>query len=110
MPNTMSGNFRSDTLSLIDSMRAALNVTADDPGKAQIQAEVRAKINDFIALYRRKESITALSSFTTMRTALNSLAAHYSSSPNRPIPDKLKNRLEQEFKQIELSLSRETSA
>jgi photosystem II Psb27 protein len=105
----MSGNFRADSLSLIDSMRTAINVADDDASKAQVQATVRAKINDFIALYRRKESVTALSSFTTMRTALNSLAGHYSSYPNRPIPEKLKNRLEQEFKQVELSLSRETA-
>ncbi len=43
-----------------------------------------------------------------MRTALNSLAGHYSSYPNRPVPDKLKKRLEQEFKQVELALRRGT--
>ncbi|MBD0363369.1 MAG: photosystem II protein Psb27, partial [Coleofasciculus sp. C3-bin4] len=45
-------------------------------------------------------------SFTTMRTALNSLAGHYSSYPNRPLPQKLKTRLEQEFKQVENALNR----
>ncbi|MDE5087515.1 MAG: photosystem II protein Psb27, partial [Trichodesmium sp. St16_bin2-tuft] len=28
--------------------------------------------------------------------------------PNRPVPDKLKKRLEQEFKQVELALRRGT--
>jgi photosystem II Psb27 protein len=74
------------------------------------QADARAKINDFIALYRRDDSLTSLGSFTTMRTALNSLAGHYSSYPNRPLPDKLKVRLEQEFKQVEQALSRESAA
>jgi photosystem II Psb27 protein len=41
-----------------------------------------------------------------MRTALNALAGHYSSYPNRPIPDKLKERLQQEFKQVEIAVSR----
>jgi len=41
-----------------------------------------------------------------MRTALNSLAGHYSSYPNRPVPEKLKQRLEQEFKQVEVALKR----
>jgi photosystem II Psb27 protein len=41
-----------------------------------------------------------------MRTALNSLAAHYSAYPNRPVPDKLQKRLELEFRQVETSLSR----
>ncbi|PLZ41796.1 photosystem II protein Psb27, partial [Fischerella thermalis WC542] len=39
-------------------------------------------------------------------TALNSLAGHYSSYPNRPVPKKLKDRLEMEFKQVEMSLQR----
>jgi len=34
------------------------------------------------------------------------LAGHYSSYPNRPVPQKMKDRLEQEFKQIETSLER----
>jgi photosystem II Psb27 protein len=38
------------------------------------------------------------------------LAGHYSSYPNRPLPDKLKVRLEQEFKQVEQALSRESAA
>jgi photosystem II Psb27 protein len=45
----------------------------------------------------------------TMTTALNGLAGHYSSYPNRPIPDKLKTRLEQEFKMVEGALSRESA-
>jgi photosystem II Psb27 protein len=38
------------------------------------------------------------------------LAGHYSSYPNRPIPEKLKKRLEQEFKMVEGSLNRESPA
>ncbi len=41
-----------------------------------------------------------------MRTALNSLAGHYSTYPNRPLPEKLKNRLQEEFRQVEFSLER----
>jgi photosystem II Psb27 protein len=109
-PNGMSGNFRQDTLSLIDSLRTAITLPDDAPEKPTAQADVRSKINNFVALYRRNESLTSLASFTTMRTALNSLAGHYSSYPNRPLPDKLKARLEQEFKQVELALSRETAS
>ncbi|MEM1309725.1 MAG: photosystem II protein Psb27, partial [Cyanobacteria bacterium P01_H01_bin.153] len=36
----------------------------------------------------------------------NGLAGHYSSYPNRPVPEKLKQRLEQEFKQVEAALKR----
>ncbi|MBF2002114.1 MAG: photosystem II protein Psb27 [Synechococcales cyanobacterium C42_A2020_086] len=106
-PTGMTGNYRQDTLALIESLRGALELPNDSPEKAAAQAEARQKINDFSARYRRDGSLTKLSSFTTMRTALNSLAGHYSSYPNRPVPQKLKDRLETEFKQVEAALKRE---
>lgn len=80
------------------------------PTKKAAQADARKKLNDFFALYRRDNSLRSLSSFMTMQTALNSLAGHYSSYPNRPLPEKLKARLEQEFKQVELALEREAKS
>jgi photosystem II Psb27 protein len=103
----LSGNYRQDTLEVIESLRAALNSPNDSPDKAAAEAEAREKINQFSAQYRRDGGLLKLSSFTTMRTALNSLAGHYSSYPNRPVPQKLKNRLEMEFKQVEAALKRE---
>jgi photosystem II Psb27 protein len=104
----LTGNYREDTLTLISSMRTALDLPSDAPDKVAVQAEVRKQINDFAARYRRNSSVLKLNSFTTMRTALNSLAGHYSSYPNRPVPEKLKTRLEQEFQQVEISLKRGT--
>jgi photosystem II Psb27 protein len=102
----LTGDYRQDTLALLQSLRTAIELPEDAPDKAAIQTEARQKINDFAARYRRDNSVATLSSFTTMRTALNSLAGHYSSYPNRPLPQKLKNRLEQEFKQVENALKR----
>ncbi len=101
-----SGDYRQDTFALLQSLRTAIELPEDAPDKAEAQAQARQKINDFASRYRRDSSVTTLSSFTTMRTALNSLAGHYSSYPNRPIPQKLKNRLEQEFTQVENALKR----
>lgn len=106
-PSGLSGNYRQDTLEVIGSLRSALSLPDESPDKAAAQAEARQKINDFSARYRRNGSLLKLSSFTTMRTALNSLAGHYSSYPNRPVPKKLQDRLEQEFKQVESALKRE---
>lgn len=106
-PGALSGNYRQDTLEVIESLRAALDLPVDSPDKAGAEAEAREKINDFSARYRRNGSLLKLSSFTTMRTALNSLAGHYSSYPNRPVPQKLRDRLELEFKQVEAALKRE---
>ena len=102
----LTGDYRQDTLALLQSLRTAIELPEDAPDKAAIQTEARQKINDFASRYRRDNSVATLSSFTTMRTALNSLAGHYSSYPNRPLSQKLKNRLEQEFRQIENALKR----
>ncbi|MGF1523581.1 MAG: photosystem II protein Psb27 [Leptolyngbyaceae cyanobacterium] len=102
----MTGDYRQDTLTVIDSLRTAINLPKDDPDKAASEASARSLINDFASRYRRDPEIESLSSFTTIRTALNALAGHYSSYPNRPVPDKLKQRLEQEFKQVEAALKR----
>jgi photosystem II Psb27 protein len=106
VPGTLSGDYRQDTLALVNSLRTAIAIPDGVPEKAAAQAEARKQINDFAATYRRDPSLTKLSSFTTMRTALNSLAGHYSSYPNRPVPEKLKKRLESEFQQVESALNR----
>jgi photosystem II Psb27 protein len=102
----LTGDYRQDTLALLQSLRTSIELPDDAPNKVETQAQARQQINDFAARYRRDSSVTTLSSFTTMRTALNSIAGHYSSYPNRPLPQKLKNRLEQEFRQIESALKR----
>lgn len=102
----LTGDYRQDTLALLQSLRTAIELPEDAPDKSMAQGEARQFINDFASRYRRDSSVVSLSSFTTMRTALNSLAGHYSSYPNRPLPDKLKTRLEQEFRQVESALRR----
>lgn len=105
-PGGLSGDYSQDTLAVVNTIKLALEMPEDSPTKAQAQAEARQRINDFTARYRRNTAVSTLNSFATMRTALNSLAGHYSSYPNRPVPGKLKQRLEQEFKQVEVALKR----
>lgn len=106
-PAGLSGNYRQDTLALIETLRTAVTLPDGTQEKADAQTEARKMINDFSARYRKDSALLKLSSFTTMRTALNSLAGHYASYPNRPVPEKLRTRLEQEFKQVEMALKRE---
>ena len=105
-PGGLVGNYRQDTLTVLNSMKAVLAVADDSPDKSSIQALARQNINDFASRYRQDPALTKLSSFTSMRTALNSLAAHYAAYPNRPLPAKLRTNLEQKFKQIESALQR----
>ncbi|HEY9811787.1 MAG TPA: photosystem II protein Psb27 [Halomicronema sp.] len=101
-----TGNYPEDTIKVVSSLRTAIALPDDSPEKPEAQAKARQAINDFASRYRRDPAIAKLPSFSTMRTALNSLAAHYASYPNRPVPQKLKERLEQEFKQVELAIKR----
>jgi photosystem II Psb27 protein len=105
-PNSLTGDYRQDTLAVVGILRQALELTPDSPDKTALQSEARRKINDFSARYQRNTAVASLNSFTTMRTALNSLAGHYSSYPNRPVPEKLKKRLQIEFQRVETSLRR----
>jgi photosystem II Psb27 protein len=102
----MTGDYAKDTMAVVTSLRQAIELPNDAPDKTQAQAQARQNINDFISRYRRDASVAGLSSYMTMQTALNGLAGHYSSYPNRPLPEKLKKRLEKEFRQVELAVSR----
>jgi len=105
-PGGLTGNYRDDTLMVINTLKTAMMLPVDAQDKAAIQGDARKLINDFASRYRRDTSLTKLSSFTTMRTALNSLAGHYSSYPNRPVPQKMIDRLNTEFSQVEAFLKR----
>ena len=105
-PSGLNGTYGEDALALVETLRTAISLPNDAPDKAEAQAQAKRMINDFAARYQRDPSLAKLSSFTTIRTALNSLAGHYSSYPNRPVPEKLKKRLEQEFAQVESALKR----
>ncbi|KPQ35804.1 MAG: photosystem II protein Psb27 [Phormidesmis priestleyi Ana] len=102
----LTGNYSDDTIAMIDSLRESIALPKDAPNKIELQNEAKQKINDFASRYRRDTNVSNLSSFATMRTALNALAGHYSAYPNRPVPPKLQERLEQEFKQVEAALRR----
>ena len=102
----LTGDYRQDTLMLVESLRTAIEQPDDDPAKPEAQATAKVVISDFASRYRRDASVANLSSFTTMRTALNAIAGHYSSYPNRPLPEKLKTRVAQELKQVESALNR----
>lgn len=104
--SAMTGTYAENTTMVVEALRKAVDMADDAPDKAEAQAEAKALINDFAARYRRDSKVSALPSFTTMQTALNALAGHYSSYPNRPIPEKLKARLNKEFKRVEISLKR----
>jgi photosystem II Psb27 protein len=102
----LSGNYGEDTLKVIETITTAIDLSPDAPNKSEIQATTRQEINDYIARYRRKEKSSGLRSFTTMQTALNAVAGYYTAYGSRPLPEKLKKRLQQEFKQAKFAVER----
>ncbi|AUC59732.1 photosystem II Psb27 protein Psb27 [Cyanobacterium sp. HL-69] len=104
----LTGNYTQDTMTVLEKVQVAIALPTEISieEKKEIQNETRAQINDYISRYRKNSNYGGLKSFTTMQTALNSLAGYYTSYGNRPIPDKLQKRLTQEFKQVEFALNK----
>ena len=102
----LTGNYQEDTLTMVNAMREAIELPQDAPNRVEMQAQTKELINAYAARYRRDGSVGKLNSFTTVRTAINSLAGHYNSAPNRPIPKKLKDRLSSELRKVEAALKR----
>jgi photosystem II Psb27 protein len=102
----LTGNYSQDTLKVIETLTTALDLPEDAENQVDLQTQARQQIKDYISRYRRESNSGGLKSFTTMQTAVNSLAGYYTSYGSRPIPAKLKERLKQEFKQVAVALER----
>ena len=105
-PSGLSGNYREDTIAILDNLRTAIDLPDDASNKKEVVTLARRQISDYASRYRRDPKTSGLRSFTTMQTALNAIAGYYSSYGNRPVPEKLRKRLDQEFRQVEISLKR----
>jgi photosystem II Psb27 protein len=102
----LTGNYVDDTVSVAQTLLTTIALPQDDPGHDQAEADVRRLINDYMARYRPRRDVNGLGSFTTMQTALNSLAGHYANYANRPLPDALRSRLEKELQRASTSVVR----
>lgn len=102
----LSGNYQQDTLAVIETLKSLLSSSGDAPNLSELQDEARKEISDYISRYRRISKSGGLKSFTTMQTALNALAGYYTAYGSRPIPEKLKTRLQMELKQAGIAVNR----
>ena len=102
----LSGNYVDDTVSVAQSLLTTIAIDQDDPARQASEIEARALINDYMSRYRPQSRVNGLASFTTMQTALNSLAAHYAGYANRPLPEALRTRLEKELTKAERTVVR----
>ena len=102
----LSGNYVEDTVKVADTLLSTIAIPQDDPSHAEAETKARQLINDYTARYRPRNDVNGLASFTTMQTALNSLAGHYANYANRPLPESLRERLEKELHRAETSVVR----
>jgi len=102
----LTGNYVDDTVSVAQSLLSTIALPQDDPSRKQAEADSRSLMNAYTARYRPQSRFNGLSSFTTMVTAVNSLAGHYASYANRPLPDPLTARVEKELTNAQASAVR----
>jgi photosystem II Psb27 protein len=104
--NGLSGNYVEDTVLTAQTLLTTIAQPQDAPDRGESEARAKALMNDWTSRYRPRGDLRNLPSFTTMQTALNSLAGHYANYANRPLPDALRSRLEKELRKAETSVSR----
>ena len=94
----LSGSYVDDTMTVAEALLGTIAIPADDPGRAEAETAARGLVTNYVAFYRPKAKVNGLSSFTTMQTAINSLAGYYANYANRPLPEDLRSRLAKELK------------
>ncbi len=106
--STMSGDYTKDTITVVKTLKDAIETPKDAPNKNEIREESLALITDYISRYRNRGLVNKTQSFTTMQTALNAMAGHYKNFSTRPLPEQLKERLNKELSLAEKMVLRES--
>ena len=105
---TMTGDYAQDTIAVVKKLKNAIETPKDASNKDEVREEALSTITDYISRYRNRGMVNTTQSFTTMQTALNAMAGHYKNFATRPLPDKLKERLNKELSIAEKMVLRES--
>lgn len=101
----ITGNYVEDTKAVVNSLRYAIELDPKDPNKTAAQTDARFKINSYASRYRRDTEKLGLTSFTTLRTALNALASYYNGTTKRSVPPKVRDRVILELDRVDQALA-----
>lgn len=101
----LTGNYVADTTDTIKTLRDAINLPETAENRAAVKTSARYKINAYVSRYRADREKSGLYSYTTMLTALNTLAGYYNGTVKRAVPAKVRDRLLQEFDRAETALA-----
>ena len=105
---SMTGDYTKDTISVVKTLQNAVATPKDASNSDEIRDESLTLITDYISRYRNRGMVNKTQSFTTMQTALNAMAGHYKNFATRPLPEKLKERLNKELALAEKMVLRES--
>ena len=106
--STLTGDYVQDTVAVAHTIHDTLALPLDAANRQEAEGEARDLITEYVSRYRARPKVNGLSSFTTMQTALNSLAGHYNNYTNRPVPDALRARIDKELGKAEKAAVRGT--
>ena len=98
---SMSGDFVKDTVTVAQTLKKTIALEDNDENLSDSKDEALGLITAYISRYRNRPNVNNTTSFTTMQTALNAMAGHYKTFSNRPLPEKLKDRLNKELTRAE---------
>ena len=106
--SNMSGDYAKDTISVVKALKGAIETPKDASNKDEVREDSLSLITDYISRYRNRGLVNKTQSFTTMQTALNAMSGHYKNFASRPLPEKLKERLNKELSLAEKMVLRES--
>jgi len=101
----LTGNYSADTTDTIKTLREAVNLPENAENRNAVKTAARYRINAYVSRYRADREKSSLYSYTTMFTALNTLAGYYNGTTKRAVPAKTRDRLLQEFDRAEAALA-----
>jgi photosystem II Psb27 protein len=100
-------DYRQDAPRMLANMQIASELKRGNPDFEKIVVKTREQMIDFLAFYRARNTVTSTPSFSTLYTAINTLAGHYVSYGNKyPVPEKRRVRLQEQYKEIGRALAR----
>ena len=103
----LSYNYQEDAEKVREHMMIATALGKGAPQMEDFGKNMKKEMIDFVSYYRRFPKVAGKPSFSTLYTAINVVAGHYTSYGFKyPLPEKRRKRLYQEYNEINKSLKR----
>ena len=100
-------NYDSDAAKVRNHMVTATGLAKGSERMEDFGKNLKKEMIDFVSFYRRFTNVSGKQSFSTLYTAINVLAGHYTSyGPKFPVPEKRRKRLFQEYAEVEKNIKK----